>query len=318
MANFIVLRKRERDGNRVCIDYTIPEPSYKFTFDTCYELTATLKDSSNLTRAVLTQSSPVAVISDAGRYNICIGDGEGTATLYAEWISAGDENCCEEMRQNVTNLQNQINDLRRRITILENQVNGIIDGTITIGCCEELLREINILREIIEQLQNNECCDELRQRIINIENRLNALNVVGGNGISVTKNGDVYTINNTSLGSVTTLVEGNGVRITDSGSGDNHVYTIDNISLGSVTTLVQGTGVTITDSGTGDNHIYTIDNTSLGSVTTLVQGTGVTITDTGTGDNHVYTISATGGGGIDEEIDIVSISPNIIITKEAM
>ena len=178
MPQEIVLRKRERDGDKVCTTYGISEPSYKFTLDTCDNIEATIKNTSGLTISTLTLNAPTTVVSKKGNYNICI-EGVGIGTLYAEWTqsgSGGGEDCCDELRQKDT---------------------------------------------------------ELQQQITNVTNRLNNQNITGGTGISVTKYGDSYTITNTAPAggsqdkdTVTTLVPGDGVSITDSGTGGNHVYTI--------------------------------------------------------------------------------------------
>lgn len=171
MPQEIVLRKRERDGNKVCTTYDISEPSYKFTLDTCDNIKATIKNTSGFVVAILTLNAPTTIVSKKGNYNICI-EGVGIGTLYAEWTQSGSGG-------------------------------------------------------------GEDCCDELRTQIINVTNRLNNQNITGGTGISVTRSGDNYTITNTApaggsqdKNTVTTLVPGNGVSITDSGTGGNHVYTI--------------------------------------------------------------------------------------------
>lgn len=220
MAMETVLRKRNRDGNKVCTVYGIPEPSYKITLETCDDIEATIKDSKGLTVTILTPNASTATISKKGNYNICI-EGVGVGTVYAEYTSSpgGTTDCCDELREKDTDLQNQINNLRSRIVELESQIGD--------NCCSELRTEINSLKARVTNLENrlnnmnitggtgisvtkngdsytitntssggnSDCCDELRSEINSIRNRLNNLNIVGGNGISVTKNGDTYTIN---------------------------------------------------------------------------------------------------------------------------
>ena len=310
MAMETVLRKRNRDGNKVCTVYGIPEPSYKFTLETCDDIEATIKDSKGLTVTILTPNAPTATISKKGNYNICI-EGVGVGTVYAEYTSSsgGTTDCCDELREKDTDLQNQINNLRSRIVKLESQIGD--------NCCSELRNEIN----------------SLKTRVTNLENRLNNMNITGGTGISVTKNGDSYTITNTSPGgggsgsdccdelrseinsikSRLTTIEGNitnltnrlnnqnitggtGISVTKNGDSYTITNTSPNTDTNTVTTLVAGRNVTISDNGTGGNHVYTINAADsaidTNTVTTLVPGTGVTITDSGTGGNHNYTISA--------------------------
>lgn len=233
MAQETVLRKRNRDLNRVCTTYGIINPSCKFTLDTCDNIEATIKDSKGLTVTILSLNAPTATISKKGNYNICI-EGDGIGTLYSECgqSSGGGE----------------------------------------------------------------DCCDELRNEITNINNRLNNQNITGGTGISVTKQGDVYTITNTARDTTTTLVAGNNVTISDSGTNGNHVYTVSSTGasggLPSDFNIQGGTNVTVNKSG----NTYTISSTDTNTQTTLVEGANVTIRDTGTGGNHVYTISTSGGG----------------------
>lgn len=274
MAMETVLRKRNRDGNKVCTVYGIPEPSYKFTLETCDDIEATIKDSKGLTVTILTPNAPTATISKKGNYNICI-EGVGVGTVYAEYTSSsgGTTDCCDELREKDTDLQNQINNLRSRIVNLESQIGD--------NCCSELRNEIN----------------SLKTRVTNLENRLNNMNITGGTGISVTKNGDSYTITNTSPGgggggsdccdelrseinsikSRLTTIEGNITNLTNRLNNQN---------------ITGGTGISVTKNGDSYTITNTSPNTDTNTVTTLVPGTGVTITDSGTGGNHNYTISA--------------------------
>lgn len=204
MSQDIILRKRSRDGNRVCTSYGISDPSYKFTFETCDDIEAIIKDSKNNIVTILSPNAPTAIISKKGNYNICI-EGIGIGTLYAEWTQGGGgEECCDELREKDIELQNQINNLRTR---LDNQ------------------------------------------------------NITGGTGISVTKTGDSYTITNTGGGGGGGLPDdfdirgGSNVQVSKSGN----VFTVSSTDTNTVTTLTAGSGVTITDSGTGGNHNYKID-----------------------------------------------------------
>ena len=208
---------------------------------------------------------------------------------------------------------------------------------------------------------NSECCDQIKDRIDNIT-------IEGGTGISVTKNGDNYTIVNTApdtgdTNTVTTITAGDNISIVDNGTGGNHNYVITGTGGGdsgtdtnTITTLVAGDGISITDNGTG----YTIVNTApdtgdTNTVTTITAGDGISIVDGGIGGNHNYTITAEccdqlndridnitieGGTGISvtkqgdnytiintspgtdvtvpNEVEVVSVSPNIIVTKKVV
>lgn len=188
MAQEIVLRKRSRDGNKVCTTYGISEPSYRFTLETCDDIEATIKDSRGLTVTILSLNAPTAVVSKKGNYNICI-EGVGIGTLYAEWTSSGSggEDCCDELRQRDTELQNQIDNLRSRVTTLETQISNIINGSTETGCCRELENELNELRDRVTALEQggggggSDCCDELRTEINNLKVRLTIIeNQIGG------------------------------------------------------------------------------------------------------------------------------------------
>ena len=348
----IVIQKDERDRDRICTLWGVTEPSM-FILETCDGVISTMKNSEGQLIGVLTEESPTNIVVKNGYYEVCV-IGKGTGTVYVIPYSKNNvdpEDCCDELRNEIANIWNEINNLKRLIQNIQNIINNLSQN----DCCEELRNEItNIWQRIrrLEQYINNgeDCCDELRQEITNIKNqitniwnRINAFDIVGGSGISVTKNGDVYTIINTAQGgsetdtnTVTTITAGSGISVVDNGTGGNHAYTISSTGGGSgtdtntVTTLVAGNGISISDNGTGGNHNYTITNTGVGdnitiqggtgisvtkqgdnytiintapdtgdtnTVTTLLPGTGISITDGGTGGNHVYTISSTGGGG---------------------
>ena len=179
MAQETVLRKRSRDGDKVCTSYVIPKSSYKFTFETCDDVECTIKDKKGNTVAVLNASTPTVTISNTGNYNICI-EGIGLGTLFAEYVQGGGgEDCCDELREKDVDLQNQIDSAKSRVTALESQVNNIINGSIQTGCCIELNEDLDALEERVRRLEEGgggeECCDELRTEISNIKNRLTAV-----------------------------------------------------------------------------------------------------------------------------------------------
>lgn len=178
MAQETVLRKRSRDGDKVCTSYVIPKSSYKFTFETCDDVECTIKDKRGNTVAVLNASTPTATISNTGNYNICI-EGIGLGTLFAEYVQGGGGDCCDELREKDTDLQNQIDSAKSRVTALESQVNNIINGSIQTGCCIELNEDLDALEERVRRLEEGgggeDCCDELRTEISNIKNRLTAV-----------------------------------------------------------------------------------------------------------------------------------------------
>lgn len=98
MAQEIVLRKRERDGNKTCTVYNVSRSSYKFTLDTCDDVKAIFRDNNGQIVVSLTEDEPTVIISKIGRYNICI-EGIGLGVLYVEYISKSDDvsECCEEI-----------------------------------------------------------------------------------------------------------------------------------------------------------------------------------------------------------------------------
>ena len=262
MPQEIVLRKRERDGNKVCTTYGISETSYKFTLDTCDNIEATIKNTSGLTVAILTLNAPTTVVSKKGNYNICI-EGVGIGTLYAEWTqsgSGGGEDCCDELREKDQDLQNQINNLKSRVVNIETIINNLGDN-----CCDELRTEIN----------------NLKTRITNVENHLNNQNITGGTGISVTKNGDSYVITNTGGSG------GGGSDCCDELRNEiNNIKTRlttiegDISNLKSRMTTVEGNVTNITNRFNNQN---------------IIGGTGISVTKSG--DNYTITNTAPGGGG---------------------
>lgn len=323
MAQEIVLRKTSRSGNKVCKTYSITQPSYRFTLETCDNIEATIKDNKGLTVSILSLNAPTALVTKKGNYNICI-EGDGVGTLYAEWTSAGTglpADCCDELRMVDADLQTQINNLKSRVTNLETKVANIINGSTSTGCCDALLTEINNLKERVTELENGggsgggstECCEaleteitnlknrlttiegditNLKNRVTTVENRLDNQTITGGTGISVTKQGDNYTIVNTSPGDGSGGGGGlpsdfdiqAGENVTVSKSGNTYI-----ISATDSDTIPDVTKAYV------DEQIAGIEDAD--TVTTVVAGTGVTVTDTGTDGNHIYTISATSEGG---------------------
>lgn len=304
MARETVLRKRSRDGRKVCTTYGISDPSCKFTFDTCDNIETTIKDSKGLTVAILSLNAPTATISKKGNYNVCI-EGEGIGTLYTECGQGGGGECCDELRE--------------KISQLEQRINNIINGTVETGCCEELRTELELLKERVRRLEEgggggggSDCCDELREEINNIKTRLTTVennienlttrldnqNITGGTGISVTKQGDSYIINNTGGGGL---------------PADFAINQGDNVQV-----VKQGNQYTIsaTDTVPDVNKQYVDDAIAGIPTTTLVEGANVTITDSGTGGSHVYTISASGGGegGLPQDFSITG-GDNVTVQK---
>lgn len=306
----MVLRKRARDLKKVCTTYGLLDPPCRFFLDTCDDIEATIKDSKGLTVSILSLTTPNATISKKGNYNICI-EGNGIGTLYTscgESGGGGGEDCCDELREKYENLLIQINDLRTRIVNLENIIENLGED-----CCEELRTEINNLKERVRILEQqgggggDGCCEELRNEITNINNRLttiennitnitnrlNNLTITGGTGISVTKQGDNYTIVNTSpnTDSVTTIVAGNNISVTDTGTGGNHVYTISSTGGGggglpSDFDIQGGTNVTVTKNG----NVYIISSRDTDTKPVLVQPLTVTCDIGGIPANTTYMV----------------------------
>lgn len=182
MAREEVLRKRSRDGNKVCTTYIVPKSSYALDFETCDgSVNCTIKDSGGRTLVTLTMTSSITVL-DKGAYNICI-EGTGTGTLYSEFTEggSGDMNCCEEMRQADAEIRIEINNVSSQLRTLETKVNNIINGTTSTACCNELDGEIEALKQRVRVLEDATssgdpaCCEELRAEITPIKNRLTTI-----------------------------------------------------------------------------------------------------------------------------------------------
>lgn len=88
MAKEQLLRKRQRDLDRVCTTFRVDQPSYRFTLETCDELTGIILDSKG-NRVATFDAENSAVVSKVATYNVCI-EGEGTGTAYTEWMESGD------------------------------------------------------------------------------------------------------------------------------------------------------------------------------------------------------------------------------------
>lgn len=272
----IVIQKNERDRDRICTLWGVTEPSM-FILETCDGVISTMKNTEGELIGVLTEESPSNIVIKNGYYEVCV-IGKGTGTVYVipyAQNNVDSEDCCDELRDEITNIWNEIANIWEHIRIIEEYINN---GE---GCCDELRQEIT----------------NINTEITNIWNRINAFDIVAGSGISVTKNGNVYTITNTSQdGTITTLVAGDGISITDDGTGGNHNYTITNTG-----------GSTECCEELSDR----IDNI------TIQGGTGISVTKQG--DN--YTIINTAPGSdvtVPNEVEVVSVSPNIIVTKRVV
>lgn len=238
MAEQLVLRKRNRDLNRVCTSYSVTTTT-KFTLETCDPVVAYIRDSRGNVIAVLTEQSPSTVVTSNGTYNICL-EGEGVGTLWAQpWSNSGEvEDCCDELRAKDAELQNLINSLETRVT-------NIINGSTETGCCVALERELNDLKDRVDALEQGggasaDCCNELRQRLTVVEGDITELK-----NRMTTAEGDI-----TELKTRVTTVEGDITNIT------NQISQIDDTNT--VTTIVAGNNVSVTDTGTNGNHVYTI------------------------------------------------------------
>lgn len=264
------------------------------------------------------------------------------------------ETCCEELRQEISEINTQITNIWNRINAFDIVAGSGISVTksgdvytiTNIGQGGGPGTDTNTITTLVAgngiSITDNgtggnhnytitntggsattECCEELSDRIDNIT-------IQGGTGISVTKQGDNYTIVNTApdtgdTNTVTTLLPGSGISITDGGTGGNHVYTITNTGGGSgtdantITTLVAGNGISISDNGTAGNHNYTITATDPGNTQcceelsdridniTIQGGTGISVTKQGdnytivntapdTGDTNTVTVLTPGTG----------------------
>lgn len=313
----IVIQKDERDRDRICTLWGVTDPSM-FILETCDGVISTMKNTDGELIGVLTEESPTNIVVKNGYYEVCV-IGKGTGTVYVIPYSKNNvdpEDCCDELRAVDIDLQIQINNLKTLVENLQNIINNITQN----DCCEEVRNDItNIWQRIriIEQNIGETCCEELRQEIANINteitniwNRINAFDIVGGSGISVTKNGDVYTITNTAQGggsgtdtnTITTITAGSGISVVDNGTEGNHAYTISSTGGGgsggtdmnTVTTLVAGNGISISDNGTDGNHNYTITNTGSGDNITIEGGTGISVTKQGDNYTIVNTAPDTG------------------------
>ena len=238
MAEQLVLRKRNRDLNRVCTSYVVTS-TMKFTLETCDPVVANIRDSRGNLIAVLTEQSPSTVVNAGGTYNICL-EGEGVGTLWVQpWSNGGEvEDCCDELRQKDTELQNQI-------TALETRVSNIISGSLETGCCDALGQELSDLKDRVDALEQGggasaDCCNELRQRLTVVEGDITEIK-----NRMTTVEGDV-----TELKTRVTTVEGDITNIT------NQISQIDDTNT--VTTILAGNNVSVTDTGTNGNHVYTI------------------------------------------------------------
>ena len=241
MAEQLVLRKRNRDLNRVCTSYSVTTTT-KFTLETCDPVVAYIRDSRGNVIAVLTEQSPSTVVTSNGTYNICL-EGEGVGTLWAQpWSNGGEvEDCCDELRAKDAELQNLIDSLETRVT-------NIINGSVETGCCVALGQELNNLKNRVDALEQGggasaDCCNELRQRLTVVEGDITELK-----NRMTTAEGDI-----TELKTRVTTVEGDITNIT------NQISQIDDTNT--VTTIVAGNNVSVSDTGTNGNHVYTISAT---------------------------------------------------------
>lgn len=285
MSREEVLRKRNRDGNKVCTMYVVPKSSYTLDFDTCDgSVNCVVKDNRGRTLVTLTMTSSITVL-DKGAYNICI-EGVGTGTLYSEFTEggSGDMNCCEEMRQADAEIRTEINNVSSQLRTLETKVNKIIDGTTSTGCCNDLDGEIEALKQRVRVLEDAassgdpSCCEELRAEIAPIKNRLTTVE----NDITSLKARMSNTENNIS--DVTDRVNGAETEIdsleTRVGSAENNINNLDtrvgnteddvdsvesrlSIVESNINNLnvVGGTGISVSKSG----HVFTVTNTSPGT-----------------------------------------------------
>lgn len=273
----IVIQKDERDRDRICTLWGVTEPSM-FILETCDGVISTMKNTDGELIGVLTEESPTNIVVKNGYYEVCV-IGKGTGTVYVipyAHNNVDPEDCCDELRAVDIDLQLQINNLRNLIENLQSIINNITQN----DCCEEVQNDITNIWQRIRRIEQNigeTCCEELRQeiseintQITNIWNRINAFDIVAGSGISVTKSGDVYTITNTGQG---------GGPGTDTNT---------------VTTLVAGNGISISDNGTGGNYNYTITNTGSGDNITIEGGTGISVTKEGDNYTIVNTAPDTG------------------------
>lgn len=339
MAEQLVLRKRNRDLNRVCTSYVVTS-TMKFTLETCDPVVANIRDSRGNLIAVLTEQSPSTVVNAGGTYNICL-EGEGVGTLWVQpWSDGGEvEDCCDELRAKDAELQNLINSLETRVT-------NIINGSIETGCCVALEQELNDLKDRVDALEQSggasaDCCNELRQRLTVVEGDITELKnrMTAVENRVTTVEGDITNITNqisqiADTNTVTTIVAGNNVSVTDTGTDGNHIYTISATGGSGGGTLpidfditnganvqVQRNGNEFTISATDtvpdvdkayvDAAIAGVADTN--TVTTLTAGTGISITDTGTGGNHAYTVS-TSGGALPADFNITN-GANVQVVK---
>ena len=171
----LVLRKRTRDRDFVCTTFFVPEGDYVFTLEGCSDkIEAIFRNEKGEAIGVVTPGESI-IITRRGRYLICLEGRDGLGSLWVEWKIPGSvgivgELCCDELRELIENLQNQITNI------------------------------INNLGE--------DCCDELRQEINNIKtqitNIINSIpNLIAGNNIEIVKEGRNYTISSTAIGDVT-------------------------------------------------------------------------------------------------------------------
>lgn len=355
MAKEQLLRKRQRDLDRVCTTFRVDQPSYRFTLETCDNLTGIILDSKG-NRVAVFDAENSAVVSKVATYNVCI-EGEGTGVAYTEWLESGDTACCDELRQ--------------KITELETLLNNIISGSTETGCCEELRTEITNLDQRVTILEQGggatpECCERLSTEIESLKVRIAALegkafiatyNVTTAQEINeylsstnepfapilVKRGEDYYTVTTAAKQAENKVI----IRTFATLSGEFYMFTYTitdgtwaSSSYGFQGKLTAGDNITINNnviSATGgggglpadfdivggtnaqvtkNGNVYTVSATDTNTQTTLLPGSGVTISDGGTDGNHVYTITATGGGGGGDEIDIQSTSPNLTVTVE--
>lgn len=323
----LVLRKRSRDRDFVCTTYFVPEETYRFTLEGCDEkIEAIFRNAKGDPVAVLTPGESVDIVR-RGKYLICLEGRNALGSLWVEWIvpgstGGGDPACCEDLQQQINNINTQIQNLIERI----NNINVGED------CCDELRQEIQRIWTYINNINVGEdCCDELRQEIINIKNRLNQIETKITSIENQIQNLQTQITNITNnLPQQITLKAGQNITITQNGTE----YTIAG-QPGSVApnpiTLVAGTNISIEKVG----DVYTINSTASGvtqeyvdnriteimniinnlqdndTIVTLTAGDNISLIKNG----NNYTISATGGSSGGENAVIRSVDPNIIITE---
>lgn len=135
----LVLRKRSRDRDSVCITYSTLEGEYLFIFEACEEgMKAVFRNDTGDLVGILDPGETIT-ITQRGEYLICIEGREGTGSVWVEWLVPGStgqpvENCCDELRE--------------RIRILEERIQEILDNlpeqiTLTAGNNITITKENN-------------------------------------------------------------------------------------------------------------------------------------------------------------------------------